>query len=86
MPNTQVALSTSNQTQNGKLDRFLDLHEVEKLTSYKSSSIYKKIKEGSFPKQIKLGAKKSGWLESHIIAWMNFIINANQLEMKGLAM
>ena len=51
--------------------RFERLKSVRHRTGYSSASIYRLIKMGLFPEQIKLGERASGWLESDIDAWIN---------------
>lgn len=48
----------------------LKINEVVQKCNLSKATIYKKIKEGSFPKQIKLSARSSGWLESEINDWI----------------
>lgn len=43
--------------------------EVERVTGLPRSTIYDKIKSGTFPKPIPLGARAVGWLETEIVAW-----------------
>ncbi len=52
-------------------DRLLCLKEVMSLTTYSSSSIYRKMHEGTFPKQVKIGARAVRWWLSEIQAWMD---------------
>ena len=51
-------------------DRFLRLPEVRLTTGLSRAHIYLLISKGSFPKQVKLGEKASGWLLSEIRDWM----------------
>ena len=44
--------------------------EVEKRTGLPRSTMYHRIKEGTFPKPLKLGARSVGWLESEIESWI----------------
>jgi prophage regulatory protein len=44
--------------------------QVEVRTGLSRSSLYQKISEGGFPKQVHLGARAVGWLESEIDAWL----------------
>lgn len=46
------------------------LPEVMKVTGMSRSLIYRYIKNGRFPKQIKLGERASGWLAEEIICWV----------------
>lgn len=50
--------------------KILRLHAVKDLTGLSRSTIYKKISEGTFPGQIRLGARAVGWLASDIEAWL----------------
>ena len=59
-----------------KLRRFLRQAAVVDITGLSLSTIYDKMRDGTFPKQVKLfgaNAKKSGvaWIEDEIVAWMN---------------
>ena len=45
--------------------------QVETQTGLSRSTIYLRIKEGSFPKPISLGARAVGWLESEIDEWLD---------------
>lgn len=44
--------------------------QVTARTGLSRSSIYAKIAEGTFPKQIFLGARAVGWEEQKIEAWL----------------
>jgi prophage regulatory protein len=56
--------------------RILRLPEVMARIGICRASIYNKIAEGSFPKQIILGPRTVGWLESEINAWLTNKIEA----------
>lgn len=59
----------------------LRLPEVKKRTGLSRSSIYEKIKQSSFPYQIKLGGEGSrscGWLESEIDQWITDQVAASR--------
>jgi prophage regulatory protein len=51
-------------------DRFLRLPEVIAKTGVSRSTIYYWIDQGTFPRQISLGARSAAWLESEINEWM----------------
>lgn len=55
-------------TKNG--ERIIRLKEVKTKSGKPRSTIYADIKLGKFPKQIKLGTRSVGWLESEIDAWI----------------
>lgn len=50
-------------------DRIIRITEVMAMTGLSRSGIYAAIKEGTFPAQLKLSVRSSGWLESEVIAW-----------------
>lgn len=43
---------------------------VKEKTGLSRSTIYEKISEGSFPRQISLGARAVGWIESEVDGWV----------------
>ena len=51
------------------MDAMLRLAQVKILTGYATSTIYKKMKENTFPKQVPLGPNSVGWLEHEIGQW-----------------
>lgn len=56
----------------------LRMPEVESKTGYKRPTIYRFIKEGLFPKQVPLGARAVGWVESEIDDWVQSKIDARE--------
>ena len=44
--------------------------QVEARTGLSRSTIYERIKAGTFPGQVALGPRAVGWLESDINAWI----------------
>ena len=55
-------------TQTG--DRLLRLSEVQARTALSSTTIYRKMREGSFPEPLKIGARAVRWPESEVEAWL----------------
>ena len=51
-------------------ERLLRLPEVKNLTGLSKSSIYARIAEGLFPRQIALGSRTVVWLETDIQNWI----------------
>ncbi|WP_415911632.1 helix-turn-helix transcriptional regulator [Neptuniibacter sp. QD37_11] len=51
--------------------RLIRRPEVEQLTGLARSTIYFRIKSGSFPKPIHLGGRLVAWLESDIQKWID---------------
>ena len=52
------------------LNKVIKLNEVKHLTTLSTASIYRQIKDNSFPKQIKLGERSSAWFYEEIIEWL----------------
>lgn len=50
--------------------RILRIREVIALTGLSRSAIYAAVKLGTFPRQIKLSARSSGWLKGEIVKWL----------------
>ena len=48
----------------------LRIHEVEALTSLKRTSLYRRIRAGTFPEPIELSANRSAWHASEVHAWI----------------
>ena len=55
-------------------NKILRLPSVQARTGLSRSTIYLRIAEGSFPRQISLGARAIGWLEGDIDAWIDGLV------------
>nr|WP_086493269.1 AlpA family transcriptional regulator [Novosphingobium panipatense] len=51
-------------------DRLIRLNDVLHITGLSRSTLYRKIDEGTFPKQIRIAARCTAWRESDVIAWV----------------
>lgn len=51
-------------------DRILRLPAVVERTGLSRATLYRKIKMGTFPRQIEISVRCSGWRESEINEWM----------------
>jgi len=51
-------------------ERILRLPEVKDRTGLSRSTIYLRIKQGSFPTQIKLDGRAAGWIEEEVNGWI----------------
>ena len=51
-------------------DRIIRIAMVLDRTGLSRSTLYRKVQDGSFPKQLKLSQRCAGWRESAIDAWM----------------
>ncbi|WP_084813532.1 helix-turn-helix transcriptional regulator [Desulfogranum japonicum] len=59
------------QTKKGGYNlRILRMDQVLERVGLGKSTIYERIKEGTFPRQIKLGQRAVGWLEHEVDAWL----------------
>lgn len=54
----------------------LRISEVSKRTTISKPHIYTLIRQGKFPKPIKLSVNSSAWLENDINTWLDARINA----------
>jgi prophage regulatory protein len=54
---------------------FLRLPQVKSITGLSKSSIYARISDGTFPKQISVGPRMVVWVEADIQNWMQQQIN-----------
>lgn len=52
------------------MNKLIKLDQVRIMTGLSRSSIYKSIKEGNFPAQVKLGARSVSWVSNEIEEWM----------------
>ena len=50
--------------------RVIKLPKVRELTSLSNATIYRLVKQGEFPKQLKLAERSSGWLLDEINDWL----------------
>ena len=57
--------------------KFLRLPQVKQSTGLSKSTIYARIAEGTFPKQISLGPRLVVWVESDIQNWIGLQIQAS---------
>lgn len=51
-------------------DRILRLPTVLNRTGLSRSTLYRKVQDGTFPKQIPISTRCAGWRESAINEWM----------------
>ncbi|WP_157215358.1 helix-turn-helix transcriptional regulator [Flavisphingomonas formosensis] len=51
-------------------DRILRLNAVLDRTGLSRATLYRKIQQGTFPRQIAISTRCAGWRESAIAAWM----------------
>lgn len=63
--------------------RLIDLKEVTARTTLSKSSIYDLMKDGSFPKQVKLGSRSVAWVESEVEEFVLSAINNRSSQEKA---
>lgn len=51
-------------------DNIIRLPEVRRRTGLCRTTVYRKIADGTFPKQFKISTNCAGWYESEINAWV----------------
>lgn len=49
--------------------RYLTIHEVMRVTTYSRATLWRRVKDGSFPSPHRLGVQKRGWDEAEVAAW-----------------
>jgi len=52
-----------------RADRLLNKWAVEQQTSLDITTIYRKMKAGTFPQPVRIGKRRVAWRESDIAAW-----------------
>ena len=57
--------------------------QVEARTGLSRSTIYERIKAGTFPEPISLGAKSVGWVQSEVDGWLNAQIIKSRKASRG---
>lgn len=55
---------------NEATDRILRIKVVLERTGLSRSTLYRKIENGTFPKQVRISIRCAGWRESAVNAWM----------------
>lgn len=51
-------------------DRILRLNTVLDRTGLSRSTLYRKMQNGTFPKNVQISIRCAGWRESAILAWL----------------
>ncbi|WJM79343.1 helix-turn-helix transcriptional regulator [Pectobacterium brasiliense] len=64
-------------------DQFVDMAFITKLTGLTDKWFYKLIKDGLFPKPIKLG-RSSRWLQSEVESWLQQRIDQSRQANTGI--
>lgn len=59
------------------IDRLLRLDEVLHTTGLGRNTVYRRIREGTFPKQVRIGPNSVAWRQSDISQWMTDLSPSN---------
>lgn len=72
-----VIMATQNNTTSLLNDKMVDMAFITSFTGLTDKWFYKLIKDGEFPKPIKLG-RSSRWMQSEVEAWVQNRINQSR--------
>jgi len=65
------------------MKKIVKINAVKQQTHLSVASIYRLAKQGDFPKQMKLGVRASGWLQSEIDDWIQSRLNDRDSKIEG---
>ena len=51
-------------------DRLLGRREVERVTSLSKAELYRRVRDGAFPRQVRLGGRRVAWVECEVLRWL----------------
>ena len=54
--------------------KIIKLPRVKEITTLSRPTIYRRMAEGKFPKQIKLSERASAWVEQEVLDWLDSCI------------
>ena len=63
-------------------EALLRLAAVERMTGLSSSTIYRMMPEGRFPRPRRVGERAVAWLRSELVAWIDSLSPADPDDMK----
>ena len=61
-------------------EKLLDINEVIAVTSIRKSTIYNKVKAGTFPKPRRIDNKLVRWVESELNDWIRSLPEADPMD------
>lgn len=61
-------------------DRLIKLKECATMAGISTITVQRWERDGKFPKRVKFPGKTPRWLESDVLAWMQSLKDAEQLE------
>jgi prophage regulatory protein len=68
--NAANAISGASIMTTASPDRFLRLNAVLERTGLSRATLYRKIQDGTFPRQVRIAKRCAGWRESAVTDWM----------------
>ncbi|WP_228723325.1 helix-turn-helix transcriptional regulator [Desulfosediminicola flagellatus] len=81
LDDTAKALNTwrkENEAQEDGKENILRIRDVVKRVGMSKATIYRLVDAGKFPKQINIGVKATGWIESEVDEWLLSLIEGRQ--------
>lgn len=70
MNNSNPSINSASESERFADDiEFIRLREVKRIIGLSTTTIYVMAKEGTFPKQIRLGGNSVAWIKSEVLAW-----------------
>ena len=70
-------MSTSNESPRPSAriaDHLLDKWQIEERTSLDITTIYRKMKAGTFPQPVRVGRRRVAWRESDVARWQSDLV------------
>lgn len=55
----------------GEQMRLIGLPELQRLVPISRATIWRKERDGSFPKSVRLSANRRAWREADVLAWLS---------------
>jgi prophage regulatory protein len=52
-------------------NKVMRVRQVQGQTGLSNATLYRRIREGSFPKPFSLGGRSVGWLEEEVVGWIS---------------
>jgi prophage regulatory protein len=65
-----VVINIASKPEGQVTERILPIAEVVKIVGLSRRSVYRELKAGLFPRPVQLSARRVGWKESAVQAWV----------------
>jgi prophage regulatory protein len=73
-------MSRDRDRRNQSLRRFYSMGEVEAITSLSRSTLYRKMKEGTFPRSVSISTGRVGWERRAVDEWCEQRLREQQVQ------